>query len=149
VRKERRSAGGRGPGRALAAVEAALEEAESISLLDDDSLRDSVCLTIDSPVMPTYPWASGGKGMSHQLTIRYDDAVAREIEELARRERISRNQAAVRLLRMGARLDEPDPAPDAIGDSLDWFIGSWTDEQARELEDAITDFERVDENLWR
>jgi hypothetical protein len=87
--------------------------------------------------------------MPHQLTIRYDDALAREIEELARRERISRNQAAVRLLRKGACLEEPDQAPDAIGDSLDWFIGSWTDEQARELEDAIADFEMVDEDLWR
>jgi hypothetical protein len=87
--------------------------------------------------------------MPHQLTIRYDDAVAREIEELARRERISRNQAAVRLLRKGARLEEPDQPPNAIGDTLDWFIGSWTEEQARELDDAIADFEMVDEDLWR
>lgn len=87
--------------------------------------------------------------MVHQLTVRYDEALAREIEELARREGISRNQAALRLLRKGARLDEPDSAREAIGDSLDWFIGSWSDEQARELEEAIVDFERVDEDLWR
>ncbi|HVT61513.1 MAG TPA: hypothetical protein VHR45_24340 [Thermoanaerobaculia bacterium] len=87
--------------------------------------------------------------MPHQLTIRYDDALAREIEDLARREGISRNRAAVRLLRKGARLEEPDQARDEIGDSLDWFIGSWTDEQARELEQAIADFEMVDEDLWR
>jgi hypothetical protein len=87
--------------------------------------------------------------MPHQLTIRYDEVLAREIEGLARREGISRNQAAVRLLRKGARLAEPDQAPDAIGDSLDWFIGSWTDEQARELEAAIADFEMVDEDLWK
>ncbi|HYN20620.1 MAG TPA: ribbon-helix-helix protein, CopG family [Thermoanaerobaculia bacterium] len=31
--------------------------------------------------------------MARQLTIRYDDALAREIEELARQEGISRNQA--------------------------------------------------------
>lgn len=87
--------------------------------------------------------------MPRQLTIRYDDALAREIDELARREGISRNQAAVRLLRRGARLDEPEPARDAVGDSLDWFIGSWTEEQARELQEAIADFEMVDEDLWR
>jgi hypothetical protein len=75
--------------------------------------------------------------------------LAREIEELARREGISRNQAAVRLLRQGARLEEPAQARDAIGGSLDWFIGSWTEEQARELEQAIADFEMVDEDLWR
>jgi hypothetical protein len=75
--------------------------------------------------------------------------LAREIEDLARREGISRNQAALRLLRKGARLEEPDQARDAVGDSLDWFIGSWTPEQARELEKVIADFERVDEDLWR
>jgi hypothetical protein len=75
--------------------------------------------------------------------------LAREIEDLARREGISRNQAAVRLLRKGARLDEPVEARDAIGSSLDWFIGSWTQEQARELEQALADFEMVDEDLWR
>lgn len=87
--------------------------------------------------------------MVHQLTVRYDEALAREIEELARREGISRNQAAVRLLRRGARLQEPEGAGEAIGDSLDWFIGSWSHEQAQELEEAIADFEMVDEDLWR
>ena len=87
--------------------------------------------------------------MARQLTIRYDDTLAREIEDLARREGISRNQAAVRLLRKGARLDEPGEARDTVGDSLDWFIGSWTPEQASELEQAIADFEMVDENLWK
>ena len=75
--------------------------------------------------------------------------LAREIEELARREGISRNQAAVRLLRKGAHLDEPHQARDTVGDSLDWFIGSWTQERAKELELAIADFEMVDKDLWR
>jgi len=87
--------------------------------------------------------------MTNQLTIRYDDATAREIEDLARREGISRNQAAVRLLRKGARLEEPEDGVDTVGDSLDWFIGSWTSERARELEQALVDFEMVDEELWR
>lgn len=87
--------------------------------------------------------------MARQLTIRYDDALAREIEDLARREGISRNQAAVRLLRKGAGLEEPGQARDVIGSSLDWFIGSWTAGQASELERAIADFEMVDEDLWK
>ena len=87
--------------------------------------------------------------MSHQLTIRYDEDLAREIEDLARREGISRNRAVVRLLRRAARLDEPDQARDAIADSLDWFIGSWTDEQAQQLEEVIADFDMVDEELWK
>jgi hypothetical protein len=104
---------------------------------------------LDSLGVAVYPRAREENAIPHQLTIRYDDALAREIEDLARREGISRNQAAVRLLRKGARLEEPDLARDAIGDSLDWFIGSWTQEQARELEQAIADFEMVDEDLWR
>jgi len=87
--------------------------------------------------------------LGHQLTVRFDAALAREIEELAQREGISRNQAAVRLLRKGARLDEPERGREVIGDSLDWFIGSWTEEQAREVEVAVADFEMVDEELWR
>lgn len=86
--------------------------------------------------------------MARQLTIRYDDTLAREIDELARQEGISRNEAAVRLLRKGARIEEPDQARVTIGNSLDWFIGSWTDEQAKELEEAVTDFEMVDPDLW-
>lgn len=87
--------------------------------------------------------------MPEQLTIRFDDSLAREIEDLARREGISRNQAVVRLLRKGARLEEPEEAENAIADSLDWFIGSWTVERAQELADALADFEMVDEGLWK
>ncbi len=86
--------------------------------------------------------------MPHQLTVRYDEDVAREIDDLARREGISRNRAVVRLLRKAARLDSAGEASETIGDSLDWFIGSWTDEQAREIEAAFADFEMVDEELW-
>jgi hypothetical protein len=85
----------------------------------------------------------------NQLTIRYEDALAREIDDLARRESISLNQAAVRLLRKGAGLDRPERSRDVVGDSLDWFIGSWTAEQAAELERSIADFEMVDEDLWK
>ena len=86
--------------------------------------------------------------MGHQLTIRYDDQLSQEIEELARREGISRNQAVVRLLRKAADIEGPEPEH-AIGDSLDWFIGSWREEQARELEAATADFDQTDEHLWR
>lgn len=86
--------------------------------------------------------------MTHQLTIRFDDSLAREIEEVARRERVSRNQAVLRLLRKGVGLDEPTAEKEAIGSSLDWFIGSWTEEEAREFDEAVADFERIDEELW-
>lgn len=87
--------------------------------------------------------------MPRQLTIRYDEELAREIEHLARREGLSRNQAVVRLLRKGAGIAEGDESGDVIGSSLDWFAGSWTEEQAREFDEAVADFETIDEELWR
>lgn len=87
--------------------------------------------------------------MAHQLTIRYEDDLAREIEDLARREGLSRNQAVLRLLRKGAGIEEGAREEDVIGSSLDWFVGSWTEEEAREFDEAVTDFEAIDEELWR
>jgi hypothetical protein len=87
--------------------------------------------------------------VTNQLTIRYEDELARAIDDLARRESISLNQAALRLLRKGAGLDRPERSPDVVGDSLDWFIGSWTADQAAALERAVADFESVDEELWK
>lgn len=84
-----------------------------------------------------------------QLTIRCDDDLAREIEDLARREGLSLNQAVLRLLRKGAGIAEGDETRDAIGSSLDWFAGSWTEEQAREFDEAVADFETIDEELWK
>ena len=86
--------------------------------------------------------------MPKQLTIRYDDDLAREIEDLARREGLSRNQAVLRLLRKGAGIAEGEESRDVIGGSLDWFVGSWTEEQAREFDDAVAEFEAIDEDLW-
>lgn len=87
--------------------------------------------------------------MPNQLTIRYDEDLAREIEELARREGLSRNQAVLRLLRKGAGIPEGGKGRDVIGSSLDWFVGSWSEEQAREFDEAVADFERIDQELWK
>ena len=87
--------------------------------------------------------------MTHQLTIRYDEILARKIDDLARREGVSRNQAVLRLLRRGAGIERGGGQQEMIGDSLDWFVGSWTEEEAREFDEAVADFGKVDEALWR
>jgi len=87
--------------------------------------------------------------MTHQLTIRFDDELAYEIDEVARREGVSRNQAVLRLLRKGAGLTGERDDEDVIGGSLDWFVGSWSEEQAREFDEAVAGFERIDEELWK
>lgn len=89
--------------------------------------------------------------MAHQLTIRYGDEVAREIEELARRKGLSRNQAVLQLLRRGAGIDDGSRGQDAnvIGNSLDGFVGSWSAEQAREFDEAVSAFDQIDEEFWK
>ena len=88
--------------------------------------------------------------MPHQLTIRYGENLAREIEDLAQKEGLSRNQAVLRLLRKALGIGEGgDESRNAIGSSLDWFVGSWTEEQAREFDEAVADFETIDEDLWK
>lgn len=85
---------------------------------------------------------------SHQLTLRGLDArLQREIRELARRERISLNKAAVRLLSKAAGLADAEPA-DRIGSSLDHLIGTWSEEDAREFLASIQSCEQVDPGLW-
>jgi hypothetical protein len=88
--------------------------------------------------------------MSHikQLTLRgFDARLERKIRDVARRERISLNKAALRLLEKGAGLEAPEPA-DRIGNSLDHLIGTWTTEEADALLASIQSCEQVDSELW-
>ena len=83
-----------------------------------------------------------------QLTIRgFDDDLAAQIERLANREGISLNQAVLRLLRRGAGLGDKR-ASDTVGSSLDHLIGTWTTDEAKQVESAIEDFEGIDESMW-
>ena len=86
----------------------------------------------------------------NQLTIRgFDDELARRIRQLARREGISLNRAVMKLLRRGAGLAERDHDPDVVGDSLDHLIGTWTAAEAAEMNRALDDLSRIDEEMWR
>ena len=85
----------------------------------------------------------------HHLTVRgFDPALAATIRRLARKESISLNQAALRLLRRGAGLEDDQDSVDTVGSSLDHFIGSWTREQADEMDRALQDFEGIDQSMW-
>lgn len=85
-----------------------------------------------------------------QLTVRgFDDELRSAIQGLAQREGISLNKAALRLLRKGAGLDDDGAGRPRIGDSLDHFFGSWTQDQADELDDALKEFDRIDEEMWK
>ena len=84
-----------------------------------------------------------------QLTVRgFEPELADRIRRLAQQERISLNQAVLRLLRRGAGLDRDQAADNTVGSSLDHFIGRWTGRQADEMDRALADFDSIDESMW-
>jgi hypothetical protein len=84
-----------------------------------------------------------------QLTIRgLDPRLQDKIRELARREGISLNKAAVRLLERGAGIDRQEDS-DRIGHSLDHLIGTWSQREADAFLDAIQTCEQIDPDLWK
>ena len=54
----------------------------------------------------------------------------------------------LRLLRRGAGLADDQGSVDTVRSSLDGFIGSWTRQQADEMDRALQDFEGIDESRW-
>ena len=85
-----------------------------------------------------------------QLTIRgFDKDLARRIRELSRKEGISLNRAALRLMRRGAGLGESIQRQNVVGSTLDDLIGTWTDEEAGEFMDVVDDFGQIDESMWK
>ena len=86
--------------------------------------------------------------MSQIIIEGLDDELGETIRRLAERQGRSPNQMALELLKMGAALSQTDPKAPNVGASLDRFIGSWSMEEAAELDAALQDFERVDETAW-
>ena len=85
----------------------------------------------------------------NQLTVRgFDDELNDHLQRLARREGISLNKAALKLLRKGAGLTDGPGDTDTVGSSLDFFIGSWTASEAEEMRSALEEFETIDESIW-
>ena len=86
----------------------------------------------------------------NQLTVRgFDDELSERIRRLAKRDGTSLNQAALKLLRKGAGLADPAQKADTVGAALDHLIGSWSDDEADELDAALEEFENIDESVWR
>jgi hypothetical protein len=86
-----------------------------------------------------------------QLSLRgFDKELARRNRELARREHVSLNKAALLLMRRGAGLVEPGgSSPATVGDALDGFIGRWSAADEKRLLQSIAACETVDEALWK
>lgn len=79
------------------------------------------------------------------LTIRnVSSKLARALDEEKRRRGTSLNQVVLQLLEaaLGLEVGEYD-------NGLADFAGRWSEEEFREFEAAVADFERVDEDAWR
>ena len=86
----------------------------------------------------------------HQLTVRGLDAeLERRLRLEARKDGLSLNQAALRLLRRGAGLEAGAGRQGAVGASLDELIGTWSEDDARSVQAATAVFERLDEEFWK
>ena len=86
----------------------------------------------------------------NQLTVRgFDDELSASLRRLAKREGISLNQAALKLLRKGAGLTDGAGKPDTVGSSLDHLMGTWTPAESDEMDSALKDFETIDEEAWK
>jgi len=84
-----------------------------------------------------------------QLSLRgFGKELEKRLREIARRERLSLNKAALLLMRRGAGLVESPDSSTRVGRALDSFIGRWSEEQERRLLDSIAVCETVDESLW-
>ena len=85
----------------------------------------------------------------NQITLNgFDDELMQEMKRLAKREGVSLNQLALRLLREGVRTADREEGAGIVGSSLDHLIGTWTDAEADEINAALEDFEVVDEAMW-
>jgi hypothetical protein len=86
----------------------------------------------------------------NQLTVRgIDKDLQRCLREFARRQGVSLNRVAVTLMRRGAGLDQSLAAGSMVGGSLDRFVGSWSDQDEREVLHEISVFEEIEPKLWR
>ncbi len=84
----------------------------------------------------------------NQITVRgFDDELSASLRRLAKREGISLNRAALRLLRRGAGLAEGSDRADTVGAAFDHLIGSWTQAEADELDAALEAFETIDDTI--
>lgn len=84
-----------------------------------------------------------------QLTIRgFDKKTERVIRNIAERERISLNKAVLRILERGMRVADSDSRKIVVGSTLDHLAGTWSEEEARIIDEVEKDFEQIDSGLW-
>lgn len=88
--------------------------------------------------------------MLKQITLRgFDRRIERKIREVATRENVSLNKAALRLIERGATAEEKPEAGEKIGRSLDKFFGDMSHEEAKQLRESLKVFNVIDDEDWK
>jgi xanthine dehydrogenase molybdopterin-binding subunit B len=84
-----------------------------------------------------------------QITIRISDPeIEKEIRRKAKESRKSLNKVVIELIRAGAGFGG-GKKKNPRGASLAKLAGGWTDQDAREFEEAIKIFKEIDEEMWK
>ncbi len=86
----------------------------------------------------------------NQLTVRgLDPELERRLRDLAQRRAISLSRAALLLMRRGAGMEQFEPESSGVGNSLDEWMGDWSEEEERQFLANVAVFEQIDEELWQ
>ena len=87
--------------------------------------------------------------MNPPITIQdIDDATAKWISEEAERRGVNVESLIIELIHKGIGV-EREGTPLKSYHDLDSLAGTWSEEQEAEFLNAVSDFEQVDEKLWR
>jgi hypothetical protein len=87
--------------------------------------------------------------MNQSITITgIDEAIVNWISQEAARRGIGFQEMVLQLIYTGVGIERETP-PIPIYHDLDSLAGTWSDQEANEFLEAISEFNRVDEKLWQ
>ncbi|MEM6533553.1 MAG: hypothetical protein AAF654_13090 [Myxococcota bacterium] len=86
----------------------------------------------------------------NQITVRgFGAELEKKLRELADRDGISLNRAALKLMRQGAGLSDANEGESGIGHALDSHFGTWSEEQEAEFLESTASTRVVDDEVWK
>lgn len=84
-----------------------------------------------------------------QFTLRVsDDEIAKRLQQITDERHTSLNKATLRLLRQATGLDYATASPNRVGEALDSFNGTWTEDEERSFNQATNVFVELDAEFW-
>lgn len=78
---------------------------------------------------------------------KIDENLLKKLKQEAGKQRISVNSLVLSLLRYGLGISYQRKLP--LYQDLDKFIGTWSAKDVEEFKKSTSDFEKIDEDMWR